>query len=110
MLIHIRHLWELLDRPARLKGVFVLLTMIVGSILELLGIGLMLPILQIAVDPAETLEKNLWLSQTYDLLNFSTPSTFMIALCLLVFLVYLSKNLFGLYLIHLQYLFRCYRL
>ena len=105
MLIHIRHLWELLDRQARRKGMVILMTMIIGSVLEVFGIGLMLPILQVAVDPAEALEKNLWLTRAYDLLNFSSPNEFMIALCLLVFLIYLTKNLFGLYLIHLQYLY-----
>ena len=103
MLIHIRHLWELLDRKARRKGVLILLTMIAGSALEVFGIGLILPILQVAVNPAETLAGNPWIARVYDLLNFSSPAAFVIALCALVFLVYLTKNVFGLYMIHLQY-------
>ncbi len=104
MLIHIRHLWELLDQPARRKGVFIFFTMVIGSVLEVLGIGLILPILQIAVEPA-ALQENAWLSAAYEGLNFSTPGTFMIALCSLVFLIYSIKNIFGLYLIHIQYLY-----
>ncbi|HJN26175.1 MAG TPA: ABC transporter ATP-binding protein [Rhodospirillales bacterium] len=105
MLIHIRHLWELLDQPARRKGVFIFFTMIIGGVLEVLGIGLILPILQIAVEPADALQKSPWLAAAYEGLNFSTQRAFMIALCSLVFLIYLFKNIFGLYLIHIQYLY-----
>ena len=105
MLTHIHHLWDLLDRRARIRAAFVLLTMILTSIIEILGIGVIFPILQLAIDPAQGLEKNVWLSQTYSLLNFKTPRAFMISLCLLAFLIYLSKNLFSLFLVYVQYRF-----
>ena len=67
--------------------------MILGSALEVLGIGLIFPILAIVSDPESSLHSMNWLQQIYDQLGFSSIKVFLLALCGVTFSIYLAKNL-----------------
>ena len=105
VLNRINRLWSLVNRSMRWETVFILVTMIVSNGLEVLGIGLILPVLQLATDPVASFENSTYLSATYQALNFTSHLTFTIALFALVFLVFVIKNLVGLWITNIQYKF-----
>jgi ATP-binding cassette, subfamily B, bacterial PglK len=101
----ILRLWKLLDQRMHYRCFFILAIMIIGSLIEVLGIGMMLPVLELAVDPDASLKNNKLLADLNDIIGFTLPTSFMIFLCIGVFIVYLAKNLFTLLIINEQYKF-----
>jgi len=105
MFASLKKLWKLSDRRMRYRSLYILFLMILGSLLEVLGIGMMLPILQLAADPSAGVTNNQFLAWLNDHLTFHSSASFMMSLCVGVFLLYLAKNLFNLWIINEQYQF-----
>ena len=83
----------LLDRRQKIQMVGIVFLMLIGGILESLGIAMIAPVMKIVVDPKEV-EKSVILSGIYDFLhlNSSTQLAEVIMVCLI--LVFVIKNLF----------------
>ena len=75
-----------------------LLTIFVNSIVEILGLAVVVPVIGLVVQP-ETIHTNPTLKSAFDLvapLGINTPSRFLIALCGLMIGAFLFKAMFGL--------------
>lgn len=92
---------------ARLLGVA--LAMSAGALLEIVGIGLVLPAVAVFIKP-DLLEQNRYLGGFYELCGFSSHRSFMLFCCLLLAAVYAAKNLFSLWVVRIQaaFVFRKY--
>jgi len=80
----------------------VLVAMIFSGGLDVLGVGLILPLLQLAIDPEKGISEQPVLGYVYEALKFDDPTGLMIAVCLLVFLVYVLKNAFTVWMTYIQ--------
>lgn len=77
------------------KGkLFVLLAAIIcGSFLELLGVTIFMPFINIIMEQ-DTIRENKWLRFLYDSLNFRSVTAFLAALAGVIILIYLFKNVY----------------
>ena len=101
MLGLLKSLWKYSNRRERLFFYLLLLLMFVAANLELLGIGLLLPVVAMLTNP-ELIHQNFFLEQVYRLLNPSSTKSFLLLLCVLISAVFLVKNLFLLFMIWFQ--------
>lgn len=75
-----------------------LLSIFVNSIVEILGLAVVVPVIGLVVRP-ETIQSNPTLKYAFDLfapLGINTPSSFLIALCVIMIGAFLFKAVFGL--------------
>lgn len=77
------------------KGkLFVLLAAIIfGSFLELLGVTIFMPFINIIMEQ-DTIRENRWLRFFYDILNFQSVTAFLAALAGVIIFIYLFKNVY----------------
>ncbi|OQA86646.1 MAG: Lipid A export ATP-binding/permease protein MsbA [Lentisphaerae bacterium ADurb.Bin242] len=94
-------LWKNSSRKEHGFIYLLLLLMIVAGNLELLGIGLILPIIALLTNP-DLIHQNYFLNLVYDFLQPSSNKSFLLMLCALVSLVYLLKNGFLVFLTFFQ--------
>jgi ATP-binding cassette subfamily C protein len=67
--------------------------MLISSALELLGIGLIMPVIAILADP-NLLHQNKYLKLVYDFVQPSSQNSFLVFLCIALIILYLGKNTF----------------
>ena len=89
----LKSLWDYSNRRERLFFYLLLLLMFISANLELLGIGLLLPVVAMLTNP-ELIHQNFFLEQVYQILKPSSTKSFLLTLCFLIVLVFLVKNLF----------------
>src|SRR5438477_521405 len=75
------------------KGVLVLGLMACSAVLEMVGIGIMFPFLQLLANPASALGKP-WLKRIYDLSSAGDVDTFLIYLGIALVVFVIFKGLF----------------
>lgn len=77
------------------KGkLFVLLAIIIcGSFLELLGVTIFMPFINIIMEQ-DTIWKSKWLCFFYDFLNFQSATTYLAALAVIIIIIYIFKNIY----------------
>ena len=90
------------------KG-FVILTLLlfVGMILEVFGLGILIPAISIILDP-KIIEKEPMITSTMSFFNISSHQSFVLFFLGAVTLLYLIKSLFLIFLTHKQYRFLNY--
>ena len=93
MLALLRSIWKYSTRRERLLGILMMLFMFVAANMELLGIGLLLPVVALLTNP-DLIQQNFFLRLVYRILNPSSTRSFLLMLCLLIAVVCLLKNLF----------------
>ena len=89
----LKNVWSLLTEREKLTVVILLVLMLLSSALELLGIGLVMPVIALLSKP-ELIEQNRYLKAVYDLVAPDSYRTFMIILCIALIILYIMKNLF----------------
>lgn len=80
------------DRDRMLLG-FILLIIIVGSVLELMGVSLFTPFLELLTD-TESIETNPFLRMFYHMLPVNNVTDFMAFIAFAIIAVYIIKNVF----------------
>lgn len=75
------------------KIALLLVAVVIGSFLELLGVTIFMPFINIISNP-QTIQKTWYLKLFYDGLHFSSTKKFMIALSCAIIAVYLIKNIY----------------
>ena len=75
------------------KIAILLVAVVIGSFLELLGVTIFMPFINIISNP-QTIQKTWYLKIFYDGLHFSSTKNFMIALSCAIIAVYLIKNIY----------------
>jgi len=93
MLNILKSIWKYSTRRERLLLFVVMLFMFFSANLELLGIGLLLPVVALLTNP-ELIHQNYYLDLIYRILNPSSTRSFLLLLCLSIVLVFLVKNAF----------------
>lgn len=97
----VRKLWFLLEHNDKKTSVLIFFLMIFGTILELIGIGLIIPVLAILGDET-IIYKYPLLAKLVEFLGYPSHKTLVVYVMSLLFLVYLFKTLFLGYSIHKQ--------
>lgn len=92
---------SILGDGAKKQLVFLLSLMVVGSILEVMGIALILPFIQVVSNPGN-IESTPWLRHLHAFLGEPSHQTFVMLLGVLLLAVYAAKNLFLLLISYLQ--------
>ena len=89
----LKKLKYIFDKNQKIKIIFLSFMIVIGAILELLGITAILPFINVAMDP-DSVFKNKELSYFYNLLHMKSPNTFLAIMAFLLILIYLIKNLY----------------
>lgn len=83
----------LMNRQQKLKMVQILIMMVIGAVLETASIGLVIPAIQVIIDPGCT-QGNGIVAKAYRATGLSTPTQFMILILGLIILGFVLKNVF----------------
>ena len=92
----INKLRYIFDRKAKIRLVWILFLVIIGSFAELLGVSIFLPFIQILMD-TNVIHTNKWLAYFYDRFGFTGITGFLTALTSVIIVVYLLKNIYLIY-------------
>ena len=84
---------KLLDARQKRQMVGIVIMMLIGGVLESMGIALIAPVMQVVVDP-EQIEKSKALSFIYNLFNFTSPTQLAALIMVMLILVFVVKNVF----------------
>lgn len=83
----------LLDGRQKRQMAWIVVLMLIGGVLESLGVSLILPVMQIVVEPDAMTEKP-WLSTVADLFGITTPTGLAILFLAALVAVFVIKNIF----------------
>lgn len=83
---------------------YIALLIVIGGILELMGVAVFTPFIQIITAPT-VIEENKFLSYTYRIMGFRDTNSFIIGIAVFIIVVYVFKNLFLTYEKNSVYLF-----
>lgn len=78
--------------------------MVIGAFLELLGIGMIMPVIAMLAEPG-LMEQNKYLKIIYDTVNPASEGQFLLILCAVVAALYAGKNIYLAFLAKVQALF-----
>lgn len=81
------------SRKDKILLVALLLGVVIGSFMELLGVSIFSPFIEIITVP-ETIYEKEYLNYCYQLFQFASERDFLIALALLIIIIYLVKNIY----------------
>ena len=84
---------KLLDARQKRQMVGIVIMMLIGGVLESMGIALIAPVMQVVVDP-EQIQKSKVLSFIYNLFNFTSPTQLAALIMVMLILVFVVKNIF----------------
>lgn len=94
----------ILDREQKIKLFFMLIVILVGSLLELLGVSAIMPLINVAMSP-ESVNETWYLLFINELFGFSEIEQLITFLALFLVFVYIIKNLYISMMYNLQYRF-----
>lgn len=94
-------LLRLLSAGERLNVFVLIVLMVIGALMELVGLGLVMPVIAILAEPA-LMTQNRFLRVIHEFIPLASDNQFILALCAVVAVVYLGKNIFLLFLTNLQ--------
>lgn len=97
----LKKVWFLLTPREKFHSWLILLMMVFAACLEILGIGLVMPVIALLAKP-ELVDQNRYLKLIHDSINPSSNSEFVIILCLILITLYLAKNIFMVFLTLVQ--------
>ncbi|MEZ3507719.1 MAG: ABC transporter ATP-binding protein/permease [Lachnospiraceae bacterium] len=81
------------DKRDKWKIGMLLVAVVVGSFLELLGVTIFMPFINIITEPGE-IWKKWYLRLPYELFHFQSPKSFLAALSALIIVIYIAKNIY----------------
>lgn len=77
----------------KMKIFLLLIMVVIGSFLELMGVTIFMPLIEIIMDPA-TIEETPLLKTMYDWMNYDSVEMFLAFLAFVIIIVYVVKNVF----------------
>ena len=83
----------LLDRKQKSQMVGIVVLMLIGGVLESLGIAMIAPVMQVVIDPKEV-EESFILSSIYDFFNLTSTTQLAAIIMVSIILVFIIKNVF----------------
>ena len=84
---------DIFDKKDKWKIAFLLVAVVIGSFLELLGVTVFMPFINIISDQA-AIQRTWYLKMVYDGFGFSSPKQFVIALTIGIIGIYIIKNIY----------------
>ncbi len=90
------------SKKQKIKFCFLFLLILVSGFLELVGISLVLPFINVVINP-KIITTNKYLSYIYNLFKIENATTFLIFLAFVLIAVYIIKNLYMLAVYYFQY-------
>lgn len=103
-----KKVWNLLSKKDRKKSVFLLFLMIISSIFELVGLGVILPFLSIVGNP-NIIKTNHYLNLLYNYYSFNKVADFILFIGILSFIAVLVSSLIKILTSFLQHRFVNFR-
>ena len=97
MLKMFRKIGLLLDARQKRKMVWLVFLMLIGALLEALGITLVIPIMMAIVDPASIRQNKYHMGDIYNLLGMRSTIQFAVVMMAAIIVVFVLKNLFLFY-------------
>ncbi|MEO1448222.1 MAG: hypothetical protein AAFV07_01775, partial [Bacteroidota bacterium] len=97
----LRRTWQILPDQFRGKSILVVGLLFLNSLLELAGLGALLPLFTILLED-NAIQENWWLKAMFDFSGLSSESAFILLICGLIFLVIVLKNLISAFIIWYQ--------
>lgn len=88
-----KQFWQLLSSKFRIQFCFMFLAILIGSLLETLGVSILLPLIQAILTP-EKLMNNEIVSEILKILKIQTTQTFVFAVAMVVVFFYVVKNFY----------------
>ncbi|WP_026650857.1 ABC transporter ATP-binding protein [Butyrivibrio proteoclasticus] len=88
-----KKLMVLLDKKQKRQMVGIVILMLIGGILESVGIALIAPVMQVVVDP-EQVQESRWLSLIYNTLHLTNATQLAAVIMVSLILVFVVKNIF----------------
>ena len=82
------------SRKQQIKFCFVFVLIVISGFLELIGISLILPFINVVINP-EIIMTNKYLNFVYNLFHITDTTNFLIFLAFVLIAVYIFKNLYG---------------
>ncbi len=101
MLSLLKKLASLLSPREKFICVIFVLMMVVNAFMEMIGIGLIMPVIALLSKP-ELIQQNKYLKMIYDFLSPESNQQFLVILCFLLMGLYLVKNAFTMFLMWCQ--------
>ncbi len=83
----------LLDRKQKSQMVGIVVLMLIGGVLESLGIAMIAPVMQVVIDPEKVQESSI-LSAIYNLFNLTSTTQLAAIIMVSIILVFIIKNVF----------------
>lgn len=81
------------SRKDKVKLLLILVTVIIGSFFELLGVAVFLPFVDIIINP-EAIQEKWYLKFFYDSFSFHSTNSFLAVLAVTIMFIYIFKNVF----------------
>lgn len=101
MITFLKKIWGLLDKKEKFLFFLILVMMCIGAYLELIGIGLVLPIIAALTNPV-LLQENKLLHFIYLIISPENNTQFILIICCLVTFIFFIKTIFFLFLTKVQ--------
>ena len=99
----LKKLNKLLDKRSKINAFFLLIMIIIGSIAELLGVAIILPIVNLAMD--EQFMQNKWCKRLSQITGLQTREQILLLIIAITIVIYILKNLYLSWMYSKLYLF-----
>lgn len=96
-----KNFFRFIDKSDRKGAYFLIFLFILLSFVNVFGIASIIPVIQVAVDP-EAIHNKMYLQKLYQFGGFESESNFLLALIIGVFLFFLFKNIFAIFVTYRQ--------
>lgn len=93
----IRKLFYIFDRRQKIEIIALVILIVLGAIVELLGITAILPFITVAMNPGEVYE-NATLCYVYSLLRFNSVNDYLVFIAICLIIIYIVKNVYLIFL------------
>ena len=94
----------ILDKRQKLELLFLLAVICIGAFVELLGVSMILPLINVALDPS-TIDTTWYLAIIKNTMGFTEVNQMIIFLALFLMGIYIIKNLYVTFMYNMQYRF-----
>lgn len=96
-----KRIFAILDAKQKRKWWLIILAILINSALDVIGLAAILPVIGVAQDP-EMVQSNEYLAKIYEMGGFTEPDHLLLFLIITVLVLFLLKNLAGLYIVWIQ--------
>lgn len=100
----VKELYKIFDRKQKQKVFVLLCMMVVGALLETMGVSLILPFVSLILD-SDSIYENEWMYSIYQILGMKSARDFLVLLCVGLILLYVLKNVYLYFMYSIQYRF-----